>query len=176
MNIIKSVKIFTILFTLFLSTNVLAQQAVPKDLLITLERSPCFGVCPFYKLTISANGKVTFEPKSISQDYKLVSGKISKGSVTQEQLKQLISEFEKINFFSLKDRYGKSWDYSADENCPEIWTDHSSAETSITINGKTKTVDHYHGCTGSSLLENLNRLEDRIDEIVNTKRWLVSNK
>ena len=176
MNSIKSLKIVIILFSLFLGTNVLAQQALPKDLLITLERSPCYGSCPFYKLTISANGKVTFEPKSISQDYKLVTGKTLKGSITKDQLKQLISEFEKINFFSLKDGYGKSWDYSPDENCPEIWTDASSAETAITMNGKTKTVSHYHGCVGSNTLENLTKLEDRIDEIVNTNQWLVRSK
>ena len=123
-----------------------------------------------------ADGKVTFEPKSISQDYKLVTGKTLKGSITKDQLKQLISEFEKINFFSLKDGYGKSWDYSPDENCPEIWTDASSAETTITMNGKTKTVDHYHGCVGSNTLENLTKLEDRIDEIVNTNQWLVRSK
>ena len=31
------------------------------DLLITMERTPCHGTCPVYKLTISGNGEVTYE-------------------------------------------------------------------------------------------------------------------
>lgn len=175
----SSIKIAAFLLILFCSAGVLAQQEVPKDLRITLERFPCYGNCPFYKLTIYSDGTVVFLPKSIRKDYKKgykeVAGKIRKGRISQEQLGELISEFEKINFFALEDQYG-STDYKPDKNCPEMWTDHSSAETSITINGKTKTVNHYHGCQGSDLLRNLTQFETRIDVIVNTNQWLVSNK
>ena len=32
-------------------------------------------------------------------------------------------------------------------------------------------VEHYQGCKGTEEVERLERLEDRIDEIVNTKQW-----
>ena len=36
-------------------------QDIPQDLKITLERAGCFGFCPDYKLTITADGAVVFE-------------------------------------------------------------------------------------------------------------------
>lgn len=173
MNATKFILSFSLL--LIFGAFTFAQQTIPEDTFITLERSPCYGSCPFYKLTISADGTIEFEPKSISDDYKLVSGKRIKSQISQDKLKQLISEFESIGYFSLENRYG-SVDYKQDKNCPEMWTDYPTAITSITLNGKSKEIDHYHGCQGSEVLEKLTKFEDKIDEIVNTKQWLKLNK
>ena len=51
-------------------------------------------------------------------------------------------------------------------------TDMPSAFTSLTVDGKTKTVRHYHG--DFSAPKELTELEDKIDEIVNSNQWIKS--
>src|SRR5207253_387703 len=81
------------------------------------------------------------DPINISsrmKDSGIITSKIS-----QEQLRQLISEFEKADYFSLRDSYIKN------EDCPRgISTDMPSAYTSIQINGRRKAISHYYGCIG----------------------------
>jgi hypothetical protein len=51
-------------------------------------------------------------------------------------------------------------------------TDMPSANTSIRLNGKAKGVDHYHGCGVKGVLPKLTALEDRIDAVVGTQKWI----
>jgi len=146
---------------------------IPADTLITLERRPdFFSSCPFYKLTISADGTVAIEPKSYNNDYreKVVSGNIIRSRIGQEQLKQLISEFEKIDFYSFKNSFEDSSKNNRDD-CPIQISDSQTTVTSLTINGKSKLVEHYHGCQGTQALSGLTGLENRIDEAVDIKKW-----
>jgi hypothetical protein len=165
----KIVLVVALLFTFF--SDSLAQKTVPQDTIITLERFPCYGYCQHYKLTIVADGTVIFEPK---KDWKVITDKIVKSKIDNERLSQIISEFEKIGYFSLKKQYGSSSKLKRSKDCPEIWTDYPSVDTSFTINGKSKTIWHYLGCQGSTTVKRLTELEDKIDEIVNTKQWLES--
>jgi hypothetical protein len=137
-------------------------EDIPKDTLITLERTLCYGFCPSYKLTIAADGSVVFE----GREHVKKTG-ISKSQISQEAVRQLISEFEKANYFSLKNQYK-----NPEDGCDGWVTDNPSAITAIRINGKTKTVDHYYGCRGAKVLEALTRLETRIDEMANTAQWI----
>jgi hypothetical protein len=170
MNPIKIILLTSLIIAL--GVNAFAHQTIPKDTLITLERTPCLGSCPFYVLTISANGRVTFVPKYYNEKIEVVTGKAGRKRISRNQVKQLISEFEKINYFSLKDDYGITISYRPSEDCPEWWTDAPSAYTSITLNGKMKKVGHYYGCKGKDIVEKLTELEDRIDKIVDTKLWV----
>ena len=128
---------------------------------ITLERTICFGSCPAYKISIYGDGLVIYEGK----DFVKTKGDAD-GRITREQVQQLVREFEKIDYLKLDDDYGTG------KNCPEAWTDYPSAITSLTQNDKTKTVKHYHGCSGLPVLNQLTALENKIDEVVNTKRWI----
>ena len=121
---------------------------------ITLERTACFGFCPVYKITIHGDGTVIYEGK----DFVATEGKVET-TINQEKIKQLISEFEEIDYFSLQDEYTE-----------RTITDAPSTITSITIDGKTKTVEHYHGDFNAP--EELTNLEKRIDEIVNSEQWI----
>jgi hypothetical protein len=66
-----------------------------------------------------------------------------------------------IDYFSLKDSYEEF-----------MATDMPSAFTSLTVDGKTKTVRHYHGDFNAP--KELTELEDKIDEIVNSNQWIKS--
>ena len=92
--------------------------------------------------------------------------------ISREQLLQLVSEFEKANYFSLRDSYKDS------EECPGgTSTDMPTAYTSFQINGRKKAISHYYGCVGENGFLSIHppelvKLEKSIDEIVNTEQWM----
>lgn len=137
-------------------------QHLPQDTLITLERTVCYGTCPSYKLTISADGSVLFEGR---QFVKKVG--TAESTISQEGLRELIERFQKINYFHLRNRYEDSGD-----GCEGAVSDGPSAITSIRINGKSKSVRHYYGCRGIDVLAELTKLEQAIDDAVNTAQWI----
>lgn len=148
--------------TLVAITMVSVSLGTPKRTpVITLEREACFGMCPVYKLTIFSDGTVIFEGKNYVKKKGIAKSRINSGA-----LKQLVAEFNRINYFELKD------EYLGEANCPEMFTDAPSAITSLRWNGKMKTVRHYHGCRGLKELEDLTELEGKIDEVVNSRRWI----
>lgn len=126
------------------------EDAKIRDAVITLQRTACFGTCPIYKLTVYGTGEVQYE----GEDYVKVKGKQS-ASISAEKVKELVNEFYKINYFSLKDKYEGNI------------TDLPTTFTSITIDGKSKQVENYYGAPDS-----LNKLEDLIDEITNSAQWV----
>jgi hypothetical protein len=133
---------------------------------ITLERTACFGTCPVYKLAIKSDGTVEFRGMRI-RDNRVVFDDLKNGKIRPEQLKTLIAAFKAADYWSFKDQYE-----FGSKDCVESWTDHPSAITSLTIDGRSKSVTHYHGCTGVPRLKTLTELENKIDEVVNTKQWL----
>jgi hypothetical protein len=144
---------------MLLALSLSLAAAVP---VITLERTACFGTCPIYKLTIFNDGKVVYEGKEFVKRKGTMQGRITKAAV-----QQLVREFNRINYVSLDDEY-----ISEGPNCPEWWTDSPSAVTSLNWKGRKKTVRHYHGCRGSNVLDQLTALENKIDKVANTRRWI----
>jgi len=133
------------------------KPSIPDDIndaVITLERGPCFGACPVYRLTVYGDGRVIYEGIRFVK----IEGTRTT-TVSEEKVRQLVGEFYAVDYFSLNDEYTH-----ADA------TDMPSATTSITIGGKTKTVIHYHG--DFSAPDELTALEDKIDEIVSTRQWV----
>jgi acetamidase/formamidase len=133
-----------------------------KSDVITLERGPCFGACPMYKVMVASDGAVSFEGLNFVK---------TKGTATAqikpEEFKRLVSEFERIKFSSLDDKYEPG-----SRGCGPAVTDMPSARTSIQMSGKTKSVYHYHGCRDSEILRALSALERKIDEIAGTEKWI----
>jgi hypothetical protein len=151
-----------------IKAQTLPERTVPKDVKISLERSTCFGSCPDYKLTITADGTVTFEGREF------VEVKRAKKSISQEKLFQLIAEFEKAKYFTLNDRY-----QSHSDGCVTVWTDSPTAVTSIAIGGKSKMITHYYGCEDEGMRifpKALTELEAKIDEIVDSEEWVEPNR
>jgi len=124
-----------------------------KDVIITLERRGCDGQCPVYKLTIYGNGTVIYD----GYYFVNVTGKHIT-NISEGKIRELISEFEKIDYFSLNDSYSSDI------------IGLGSAITSISINGKIKTINHQFGVFG--LPKELTELEYKIDEIVNSSQWI----
>ncbi|MCC7164869.1 MAG: hypothetical protein IT331_20400 [Anaerolineae bacterium] len=134
-------------------TDILQSPATLQDVVITLERTMCFGSCPVYLLTIKGDGTVIFDGRKYVKD----EGQHIT-TISQEDVKALVLEFERINYFS----FSNFTDYDM--------TDMPYAITSITINGTTTTVEHYHG-DGDAPKE-LFELERKIDKVSNSTQWI----
>jgi hypothetical protein len=142
--------------------QLLAQQPIPPDTLITLRRTACFYTCSDYLVTISADGTVNYEGYSNVT----VRGK-AQTQISREKVQSLIAAFGKAKFFSLRDSY------LSFEDCRISNADSPSAITSIRINGKSKSVDHYLGCRPKrGSVRALIKLENEIDELAGTDQWV----
>ena len=130
-------------------------ENVFSDLVITMVRTACHGTCPIYKLAIRGDGTVTYE----GQDFVQVKGQQT-ASLSLAQIQELVSAFEQASFFTLMD-------YTHVNT-----TDSPTVITSITLNGQSKTVNHYYG--DSSAPQALFDLESKIDEITNSNQWTGS--
>jgi len=133
-----------------------------KGGVITLERSVCFGTCPSYKVSVASDGTVTFE----GRDFVKTKGKAT-AQIKPDDFNKLVNDFEKIRYFSLDDKYEPGT-----PGCGPAATDLPSARTTIEMNGKTKSVSHYHGCRESEVLRALSALERKVDEIAGTDKWI----
>src|SRR5258708_17436292 len=136
--------------------------AQDKTGLITLERGVCFGTCPSYIVTLAADGTVTWE----GRDFVKTKGKAT-AHIKPEDFNKLVREFERIKFATLDDKY-----QPGTPSCGPSATDMPSAQTSIHLNGKTKSVLHYYGCRDSEVLRALTALERKIDEVIDTAKWI----
>ena len=148
--------------------NQTVTQKIPDDLLITLERTNCYGTCPAYKLSVKFDGTVSFEGLNFTARKGKVEDKLS-----ADKVNQLVKSFENADYFNLNGKYDT-------QNCYQ-WTDNPSATTSIQMNGETKSISHYQGCKEGrddfkKELSKLTELENKIDEIVETKRWIGEQK
>ncbi len=121
-----------------------------SSVLISMERTPCFGSCPSYSLTMYGNGTVMYEGFA----FVAVTG-VRTDQISDEKIRELVQEFYKIGYFSLQDRY------------EDPSTDLPSTTTSIAVAGMKKSVYRY-----GSGPENLVQLENKIDELARTERWI----
>ncbi|AIC14189.1 DUF6438 domain-containing protein [Nitrososphaera viennensis] len=121
-----------------------------EDVTISLERTPCFGFCPDYTVTVFGNGTVVYE----GRNFVYAKGE-QRAQIAQSDVKELVDEFYRVGFFSMKDRYEAQV------------TDLPSQTTSITAGDATKSVYRY-----GPEPQRLVMLEDKIDEVAKTAQWV----
>jgi hypothetical protein len=126
---------------------------------IKLERTPCFGRCPVYRVAISASGRVSF----VGKNFVVQQGEAS-GQTPKEKLDSLLEEIERQGFFEFADRY-----VAGAPACGPYATDAPSAITEVTHAGRHKRIEHDYGC--SQAPPALGVLERRIDEVAGTAQW-----
>ena len=133
-----------------------------EDVVITLERTVCYGTCPAYVLTIHGDGTVEYI------GYENVSAEgLRTGEIAREQVQALVDAFQRSDFFSLQDTYEcASMVINGQKVCEEV-TDLPSTYVSITVGDHTKRVLDYHGAP-----EKLRELEALIDGVADRIRWI----
>jgi hypothetical protein len=130
------------------------------------------GNCPVYNLSVESNGKAIFEGIKFTKTI----GK-TESQLSDEKVKELIAEIKKAKFFSFKDDYS-----SQSKNCTGFATDGPGAVLSIKFNEMEKSINHSTNCfvigwfSNEDTLKPLTVLENKIDEIVETKRWIGERK
>jgi hypothetical protein len=125
-----------------------------RNLRVTLERTMCFGSCPDYTLTITGDGHVTLE----GRHYTGVKGTVT-ATIGTDEITELAQEIKKADFFSLSESYQANF-----TDLPTYWV-------TIQMGDSFKRVEDYGA--GPRRLE---ILEDRIDQIVNSKQWIEDTK
>ena len=135
-----------------------AQSSVPVDTVISQAERGCL-------VKISADGTVAFEGQTFDFDIARL-----KTSVDAAELRKLICEFERINYFSLNDRYCNKADGCPELGFPEV---DKIILTSITLNGRSKSVTLcYYSCRdrdGFGFPRQLVALQERIRNVVDLK-------
>lgn len=130
-------------------------DSLNADFKIELTRGVCFGFCPAYTLEISADASARFT----GQSFTTTDGETVEYRVDSEGLKRLISMVEKMDFFSLKDRYED----------PYV-TDLPSMEIKVTNSGKTKSI-YIYGFVGKDYPQELEELGELIDIVGKTENY-----
>ena len=166
---------FTLIILILLTFCFSCQKSVktkPKQFSLEMNRTNCYGTCPVYSLKIGLDGKVEFE----GVNYTATKGK-AESQIADEKVKELISEVTKSNFFSFEDDYSQG-----SKTCSSSSTDCPSVILTIKYDENEKTIKHYNCCFVKSwlskedALQPLTDLENKIDEIVETKRWIGERK
>ena len=148
-RLLTSVRVASLAATIGVTTAG-AQETVPADLLITLERTECYGTCPAYSVTIDAKGNVTYRGLKLVR----VGGRRS-DQIPVSRVADLWAAAERIRFFELRNRYSA------------MITDLPTTFVKIKGGGRSKRVEDY--VAGPDELKELQRL---IDETARTKRWV----
>jgi hypothetical protein len=121
---------------------------------ITLERTPCFGFCPSYRVTIAADGAVTY----VGQRFVRVTGE-QHGQADPAALAALRTHIEAVNFFNLRDEY---WAQVSDL---------PSTRVTVERGGVAKSVLDYGG-TGAGMPPAVRDLQAEIDRVAGTAQWV----
>ncbi len=133
--------------------------SVPDDVLITLERTSCFGKCPVYSVSIDAKGNVVYD----GTNFVHVTGRRT-DKVPTERVAEILERADRLRFFDLKDQYLA---IRHPDGSQTIVSDLPTTFVTITRAGRSKRIEDYVGAP-----EGLSELEQLIDEVARTKQWV----
>ena len=146
--------IFGLTLALALVLPAAAQTRVPaNDFSVTLQREPCLGECPYYKVTILANGSVQYE----GGGYVKVEG-VRKSAISLSAVQQLEQKLRDQNFLHWEEKQ-------------EICVDYPVVEITATIDGQ-----HTHVLEGCRTPGKILELADEIDRLAGTARWVGATR
>jgi hypothetical protein len=137
-------------------------SVVSADSRITMQRTPCFGMCPVYTVDITADGVVTFNGERFVD----VTG-ISTAAIEPDSAAALIQEMVAGGFFDLADSYAYG-----EKVCGSYHTDAPRVTLTLRTRGRVKTVEHDYGC--SDVPAQLRVMQERVDSVAGVERWVGS--
>lgn len=120
------------------------------SIFFTIERTPCYGTCENYKLTIYTNGYCIYEGKNFVEKIGKYESVMDTGKM--ELIKKKAAE---INYFSLENSY----------NHPGI-TDIPATITELNVNGKYKKIENRYQAP-----QELKDFELFVESIMNELPW-----
>jgi hypothetical protein len=124
---------------------------------ISLERGPCFGTCPIYKVEIHGDGTVIYT----GERFVKVTGE-QRAQISPVAVAGLVDQFVMFGFFDLKDEY-----------IAEV-TDLPTYTLSVSLSGRQKTVTDYGGKM-ANMPPIVTVLENEVDRVAGTQQWIKSD-
>jgi len=170
--------IHRILILAFMATPIPVVGQSPQARVV-LERTPCFGLCPAYRLELRADGAVTFE--GLNRYAKKTAIK----QVGPSAVDSLAAYLDRAGFFSLSDSYTPGL-----AGCRQHATDHPSFRLTLIRGGRTKTIEYYYGCLGDTIADSpdsvmnalhhqtgvralLTQMAAAVDSVAGASAWLT---
>ena len=117
---------------------------------ITLQRTPCFGTCPEYTVTLRGDGTVTY----VGHQFVRTPGNHT-WKIDPAVVRALAREMEAAGFFEMQDSYRA------------LVTDHPTTYTTLKIGTRTKKIQDY--VAGPPKLKDI---EAKIDEVSGVKKFV----
>jgi hypothetical protein len=134
---------------------------------VTLVRTGCYGTCPYYRVTLSSDGRVVYDGRAH------VSTKgIRKKKIDLAAFETVWAKIEEIGFWDLEDSYTRMVTKMPDGRV-QTTEAFDLPEKRITVVDRTlkKTVINYFGGP-----KNLEELELLIDQVANISGWVRGKK
>lgn len=129
---------------------------------VSMERGPCFGTCPVYGVEIDAAGTVTFDGRRFVDQTGTATAQIG-----ADEAARLMRSLEADGFFELAPRY-----IHGEKECGAYHTDAPHVTLTLSLDGRTHSVQHDYGCTGAP--DALRRMHERVDRAAGVERWIGS--
>jgi hypothetical protein len=157
--IIKSLKLIPVFFILLFICSCTGSKQTqaqnndfpgdPADSLVaSIYRTPCFGVCPYYRQTFYRSGYVLYEG---------FANVTKKGRyytyISKEKLKSIGEKAEELGYFTLNDLYKN----------PHL-TDFPTVYSEVRFRGKAKKITLYDADPPKNLIEMNNYLDKVVSE------------
>ena len=134
------------------SSRTQANTSQGNDSLVAyLERTPCFGRCPWYTIHVYKSGFAVYEGKRDAPR----TGKFS-ARISQQQLESIGKKATELGFFELQDEYRN-----------ERLTDFPTVYVEVRYKGKRKAITHYDANPPAALTA----MEDYIDKVFENTDW-----
>lgn len=146
----RSFLIFTLIVMAIACTRKIPSAAAQGEKLIEMEKSPCFGLCPVYHLTVYRNGSMKVHAK---QNMK-ISG-IHTLQLGKSEFKSLRTRLEKMGLEKYQDEYR------------EPVADAPSTEVRYFIDGRPKKI-----FTNFIFPEPLQKITDELDQKATGEGWV----
>ena len=131
---------------------------------VTLQRSTCYGNCPSYTVTVTADGQINFV------GHAHVQAGIGSGHATPAQLANIYAAVKQAGLRSMRDSY-----IGSDDGCEMVMSDQAGVKITVVDAEGSKTVDFYNGCTGAvadAVQPRIEQLARSIDQQLDTVRWI----
>ena len=143
-------------FPLLLFARGMAYDRAPTDpaVLMTLERIGCYGTCPGYRIVVFKDGRLEY-----AGEYYVRELGHARATLGPRELTEIRDAFSEGGFCLLDPKYVR---HDATDN-PSVITSFSGCDPPLA-------VEHYHGDTHAP--EKLAVLENRLDRILGTDRWV----
>jgi ankyrin repeat protein len=128
-----------------------------SEVVITLQRTGCYGTCPSYTVTVGTDGMV-FEGGGF-----IVAPGRHRDTIDQDEVRKLAENFVAADFYSMDATYSASV------------TDNPTYFISIAIDGHTKKVTDYVG-SWEGMPAVVTKLEEEVDALAGTQRWIEGSE